>query len=82
MKELLQDSSFIKADNEARSYVESTNGGNLGKIVKVETQVVQGINYKITYKTSTGPIQVVVWSKPWEETNKVMGVYRNIQADE
>lgn len=82
MKELLQDSSFIKADNEARSYVESTNGGNLGKIVKVETQVVQGINYKITYKTPTGPIQVVVWSKPWEETNKVMGVYRNIQEDE
>lgn len=52
------------------------------KIIKVETQVVQGINYKITYKTSTGPIQIVVWSKPWEESLKVMGVYRTIKDDE
>lgn len=61
----MQEPDFIEADNKARSYVSSTNGGNLENIIKVETQVVQGINYKITYKTSTGPIQVVVWSKPW-----------------
>ena len=54
----------------------------MGNIIKVETQVVQGVNYRITYKTTTGPIQVVVWSKPWEHFTKVMGVYRNISADE
>jgi len=54
----------------------------LGNIIKVETQVVQGINYRITYKSTTGPMQVVVWSKPWEQTAQVMGVYRNIQDDE
>lgn len=82
MKELLKDPNFLKVESQARTYVESSNGGSLGKIIKVETQIVEGINYKITFQTPRGPVQVVVWSKPWEETNQVTGVYRNIKTDD
>ena len=82
MKQLLADPNFAKVEDAARSYYQSTNNAGLGNILKVETQIVQGVNYKITFKTPSGPVQVTVWAEPWENNFQVTGVYKNLKTED
>jgi fructose-specific phosphotransferase system component IIB len=81
IEEVLHDSAFVRVEQEARKHFLQQNGQNLGEIVKIETQVVSGINYKITFRTSNGPVEVIVWSQPWTDTFQVMGVNTNLHNE-
>lgn len=65
LHEMLEDPTFHKAEKEARSHYLSYNGASLGQVINVETQVVAGINYKITFETRSGPTEIIVWVQPW-----------------
>lgn len=44
----------------------------MAQVVSVQTQVVSGTNYRITYKTPRGEqYQVVVYHQPWTNTMKI-----------
>jgi hypothetical protein len=78
----LENANFLKVEKAARDYYATTNNNaQLGKIVSVQTQVVEGTNYMITFQTDAGKVRIVVWAIPWENSYTVQGVYKNLKVD-
>ena len=48
-------------------------------IINVDTQIVSGVNYYITFSTPSGPIEVVVWDQPWNNHYEVTGINKRIK---
>jgi len=70
-KELLNlqnDVDFIKSVEVARQGFSAEENGTLGKLVSVQTQVVAGMNYKMTFDSSLGQYQITVFCQPWTNT--------------
>lgn len=71
---LENDEMFIKALEVARQGFESQENAVLGRLVGVQTQVVAGMNYKMTFNSSVGEYQIVVFCQPWTNTYKITSI--------
>jgi hypothetical protein len=67
-------SDLANVEGFARKEFEKTNGGKLGDLVKVQTQVVAGINYLLTFESETEVVVMKVFDQSWTQTRKVTSV--------
>ena len=70
----------------AEDHVEAKNSDtefDLGDLKSVETQVVSGTNYKLTYENSEGEVtEITVYSQPWTDTLEVTGFTLRLYPDD
>lgn len=65
---------YRTAEQEARQVFSEKHNSQLGAVVAVQQQVVAGINYKITFESPEGLVDVTVFTQPWTNTVKVIDI--------
>ena len=69
----MQNEGILKsAIAKAKEEYSKTHNENLGDIIKVSEQIVSGINYRIIFNSSSGPVQVTVYCQAWTDTFEVI----------
>lgn len=68
---------YKSAEAKAREVFQEKNNSNLGSVIAVQQQIVSGINYKITFESSDGSYDVVVYCQPWTNTVKVLDIQKH-----
>jgi hypothetical protein len=43
-------------------------------LIALQTQVVAGVNYKMTFETEKGDYEIIVFCQPWTETYEVTSI--------
>lgn len=80
------DASNSNEENEAISSIETfarsefakrNSEVKLGNLIKVERQLVAGFNYKMTFETESGNIQITVFDQSWTSTRKITSIETN-----
>jgi hypothetical protein len=66
----------VKADKLCRNEYLKEWGTELGKILRVEKQIVSGVNYKIVYETECkcNEVYFVVYTQSWTNTVEIIDV--------
>lgn len=65
----------MEIEKAARDFYSKHAGAELGDVVSIDKQVVSGINFKMTFKSSNqSNVVIVVYSQPWTKTIRVSSV--------
>lgn len=55
-------------------FANSNSGESLGPLISVRKQLVAGMNYKMTFASASGNVEIVVFDQPWTNTREIISL--------